>query len=271
MQRQLNNTEENNFKPTDEGDLNIPKEVHWIIDFDKAVENGMGFRVNLTPKNENGVDRLFVIGLRLSADEKITGGQKLLTDLFDHHYYSSKGFSLIRQGTPTNNTEKESAGKSDLDDTEATFKYYFKKKSPFKHSSDWQTRQDGQWLSEWLGINEDFFKKVLNADGLDQADALNMNLALWPATLGYAMDAMMKPVFSDTTIDLTRQFFSMFVSGRGAVPAVRIGNQPYGILPATAFHRQQWIFPQQVSNEVRGFHFIKTHIALPGREDEIGV
>ena len=250
-----NNTEENNFKPTDDGDLNIPKEVQWIIDFDKAVENGMGFRVNLNSKNENGVDRLFVIGLRLSADETTEGGQKLLSELLDHHYYSSKGFSMVQQGTPTNNTEKESAGKSDIDDTDATFKYYFKKQSPFKHSADWQTRQDGQWLSEWLGINEDFLKKILNADGLDQADALNMNLALWPGTLGYAMDAMMKPVFDATTIDITRQFFSMFVSGRGSVPAIRIGNQPYGILPASAFQRQQWIYPQHVDHAIAGYRF----------------
>jgi len=250
-----NNTEANNFKPTDEGDLNIPKEVQWIVDFNKAVENGMGFRVNLTSKNENGVDRLFVIGLRLSSDETTEGGQKLLSELFDHHYYSSKGFSMIRQGTPTNNTEKESAGKQDIEDTDATFNYYFKKQSSFKHSPDWQSRQDGQWLSEWLGINEDFFKKILNADGHDQADALNMNLALWPGTLGYAMDAMMKPVFNASTIDITRQFFSMFVSGRGTVPAIRIGNQPYGILPATAFQRQQWMYPQRIDNNIRGYRF----------------
>ena len=250
-----NNTEENNFKPTEDGELQIPNELKWIIDFDSAVDNGMGFRINLNPETENGLDRLFVIGIRLSADETEDGGKKLLSELFDHHYYSSKGFSLIRQGTPTNNTDKESAGSSGIDDTDETFKYYFKKQFPFQHSDDWQTKQDGQWLAEWLGLEEDFFKKVLNADGRDQADALNMNLALWPGTLGYAMDAMMKPVFNASTIDLTRQFFSMFVSGRGTIPAIRIGNQPYGILPATAFGRQQWLYPQNDDHAIRGFRF----------------
>src|SRR6185503_3769699 len=161
-------TEENNFMPTDEGDLTIPEEVKWIIDFEKAEECGMGFKVDLSPETVNGVDRLFVIGIRLSADETQDGGQKQLSELFDHHYYSSKGLSLIRQGTPTNNTEKESAGNSGIDDVDSTFNFYFKQQFPFSHSADWQSKQDGQWLAEWLGLPEEVFKKVLNADGIDQ-------------------------------------------------------------------------------------------------------
>src|SRR4030095_1189538 len=109
-----NNSEDNNFKQTDSGDLETPEELKWIIDFNKAVENGMGFKVNLNESTKNGVDRLFVIGVRLSADETDDGGQKLLSELFDHHYSSTKGFSIVRQGTPTNNTEKESAGSSGI-------------------------------------------------------------------------------------------------------------------------------------------------------------
>jgi hypothetical protein len=248
-------SEDNNFKPTDEGDLEIPEDVKWIVDFDKAVECGMGFRVNLSPAAVNGVDRLLVIGIRLSADESKNGGQKLLSELFNHHYYSSKGLSMIRQGTPTNNTAQERAGSSGIDDVDTTFSYYFKQQFPFTHSANWQTKQDGQWLAEWLGLSEEVFSKVLNADGADQADALNMNLALWHGTLGYAMDAMMKPVFDASTMDITHQFFSLFVAGRGTAPAIRIGNQPYGILPATAFKRQQWMNTTTTGNIAGGIRF----------------
>jgi hypothetical protein len=41
----------------------------------------------------------------------------------------------------------------------------------------------------------------------------------------------------------TRWFFTNYVSGRGAVPALRIGHQPYGILPTTAFSRIRWLDP----------------------------
>ena len=67
-----------------------------------------------------------------------------------------------------------------------------------------------------------------------------MNIALWPATLGYFMDTMMSPAFDVETIDQAQWFFSHLVSGRGAIPAVRIGDQPYGILPTTSFSTLRW-------------------------------
>ena len=68
-----------------------------------------------------------------------------------------------------------------------------------------------------------------------------MQRALWPATLGYWMDKMMTPVFGDDVVEATRDFFTRYVSGRGALPALRIGGQPYGVLPTTAFSRIGWI------------------------------
>ena len=74
-----------------------------------------------------------------------------------------------------------------------------------------------------------------------------MQTALWPATWGYWMDTLFTPsagstsIFSDEAIvESTRAFFTSFVSGRGALPAIRIAGQPYGILPTTAFSRIAW-------------------------------
>ena len=73
-----------------------------------------------------------------------------------------------------------------------------------------------------------------------------MQTALWPATFGYWMDTLFTPnpgtasIFPDNVIDQTRAFFTSYVSGRGPLPAIRIGGQPYGILPVTAFSRIQW-------------------------------
>ena len=39
----------------------------------------------------------------------------------------------------------------------------------------------------------------------------------------------------------TREFFTRYVSGRGPLPALRIGAQPYGILPTTAFDRAELV------------------------------
>ena len=67
-----------------------------------------------------------------------------------------------------------------------------------------------------------------------------MQIALWPATIGYLMDTLLAPVFSDAAVAATRQFFTRQVSGRGPLPALRIGMQPYGIQPGVAFRRLAW-------------------------------
>ena len=46
------------------------------------------------------------------------------------------------------------------------------------------------------------------------------------------------------------RFFTRYVSGRGPVPAVRIGRQPYGILPTTAFSRICVARPREAPDRV---------------------
>ena len=67
-----------------------------------------------------------------------------------------------------------------------------------------------------------------------------MNAALWPGTWGYFLDAMLAPAVGDADVEAARSFFTTYVSGRGLVPAIQIGKQPYGILPTTAFSRLEW-------------------------------
>jgi len=227
------------FEQTASGDLEFAEEIKWVADFDKAVAVGMGFRINLAQDETNGFTRLMVLGVKLGADA--AEGKKELETLIDHHYFSKKGFHMLAQGTPTNNSGTADSGYKSGDDADATFDLYFKQAAGFDETDETAKRKDGQWLAEWLGLDYGITKKILHSDGADQMDARNMNTALWPATLGYIMDALMAGGFTPETIAQTRDFFNAFVSGRGPVPAIRIGNQPYGILPTSAFRRQTWM------------------------------
>ncbi len=227
------------FKPNDKGDLEFGDSIKWVADFDRAVEIGMGFRINLAQDEVDGFSRLMVLGVKLGADA--AEGKKELEELFDHHYFSKKGLRIIPQGTPTNNTVSSDSGYNSADSPDQTFDLYFNQKPGFNEDDILNKRKDGQWLAEWLGLDYSITKKILHSDGMDQADARNMNIALWPATMGYAMESLMKGGFNDETIAQTRDFFNGFVSGRGSVPAIRIGNQPYGILPTAAFRRLSWL------------------------------
>ena len=83
-----------------------------------------------------------------------------------------------------------------------------------------------------LGLDTEWLKQVPNAGGVDQSEARAMNTALWPATLGYFMDTLLKPVFSDDAHLLHALVLQRASSADAApIPAIRIGRQPYGILP----------------------------------------
>ncbi|HTI12874.1 MAG TPA: hypothetical protein VL832_30120 [Puia sp.] len=227
------------FQQTPQGDLVFADSVRWVSDFDRAVALGMGFRVDLAPDEVNGFQRLAVLGVRLSADAETGGGQ--LGELFDHHYFSKKGFSLLPQGTPTNNTGSSDSGYTSLDNADGSYEKYFLQKKGYTYTGDPNQRADGQWFAEWLGLDDAVADKLMYSDGKDQQDVRNMNTALWPATMGYVLESMMKGGIPTAVIAQTRDFFSAYVSGRGPVPAVRIGKQPYGILPTAAFRRLTWM------------------------------
>ena len=220
------------------GELIVPDEMKWMTDFDRALEVGMGFRINLnSTQASRGFTRVLVVGLRLDNGDE--GSREELENLLRHHSLSRKGFSLVPQGTPTNNTEATGSGFDRLDDPDQSFT---DQTTPaFTPATDWLDKRDGQWVAEYLGIDPALFANIHHANATDQLTARAMNIALWPATLGHWMESMMAPVFTQNGIEQTRDFFNRYVIGAGAIPAIRIGTQPYGILPATTISRMNWI------------------------------
>jgi hypothetical protein len=224
-----------------DGNLVVPPELLWLSDFDRAVTVGMGMRIDLTPVQAiSGFHRVLVVGLRLTSDKEASRLE--LQTLLQHHAYSGSGIAVVPQGTPTNNTEAVGTGHDRLDDPDVSFDDL--KAPPFTPQVGWLDKQDGQWLAEILGIDAALFNGVHAAGATDQRCARAMNAALWPATLGYWMETMLAPVFSRDGIEQTRAFFNRFVIGGGCCPALRIGWQPYGILPATTLSRMTWLSPR---------------------------
>ena len=223
------------------GDLFVPDELKWLVDFESAVAAGMALAIELTPEQAaTGFDRLLVLGLQLAATD--TAGQAALEELLHHHAASRTGLAVLPQGTPTNNTTGTAAGHTQRDDADASFDD--RRDAPlFVATADPMLKRDGQWLAELLGVDPALFAAVHGSGGTDQQQARAMQRALWPATLGYWMDKMLAPVFDDDAVDDTRWFLTQYVSGRGAVPTIRIGDQPYGILPTTSFSRIHWLDP----------------------------
>jgi hypothetical protein len=216
------------------GVLHVPDALRWLVDFDRAVAVGMGVRIPLTDEIRGGVERLVVLGLREQAAPAKTATD--LTDLINRHLRSPDGFALLPQGTPTNNSETLPAGQ-DAEDEAAAALRTADGAAAAAAAGDWTTRTDGRRLADLLGIDPGVLAGMPNADGTDQRDARAANTALWPATWGYFLQTALHPLLGPDAVGETRDFFLKYVSGRGPLPAVKIGRQPYGILPTTAFSR----------------------------------
>jgi hypothetical protein len=217
-------------------------ETKWLFDFEEVIKIGMGFKVDLSQTDyEKGFSRLFVLGVKLSANEE--EGKSLLELLLKNHQFGDSGFSILPQGIPTNNTEDSKSGYSETEDADEAYERFFSGESPEDPTEETEKR-DGRWLAELLGIDSEKAALKLSAGyyNKDQCEARAMNTALWNATIGYFMESMLTPVFTDQQRERTRRFFIDNVSGRGPVPAIRIGAQPYGILPVTTVSRMKWLF-----------------------------
>ncbi|MEP6691194.1 MAG: hypothetical protein ABJD07_08550, partial [Gemmatimonadaceae bacterium] len=216
--------------------LSLGDSFSWVRDFERAVEKGMAFRVPVAADDAaQGFDRLLVLGLKLSADAP--DAQALVEQLIDGHHYAQSGFELLRQGTPTNNTDGGDSGYSaregDSDESAVA------ESGPplFVPGDDRSAAADGQRLADFLGIAYTPLLHARGADNADNAEAVAMNRALYAGTLGYYLDHMLNEVVNENSLGALRRQFTDHVTGRGPIAAIRVGSQPYGILPTSALDR----------------------------------
>ena len=249
-----------------DGTLEFSGDLAWMKDFDAAVNMGLGLRINLqqainqtvVSEQQNtqavadgllrevmslGITKLLVVGI--NAVDGAENGPVLLEKLFDNHHYGQTGLSFIPQGTPTNNTEGTDAGHRGEPNAEVS--YALERQGPLftdQPNVPFYQKANGQRTAEYLGIQSAVFQHVDHSPDTELAEAQAMNVALYNATLAYYLDEMLNPLVSRADQHRVFQFFTSYVSARGSLPALRVGKQPYGILPATALDRWQWTNPE---------------------------
>jgi len=200
--------------------------IRWMHDFDEAVRVGMAVRVPMGAGPVARIDLLLAVGVKASADA--TEATSSLAALLDDHHYTD-GLGFVRQGSPTNNTEDVRSAHGRADETfERSFAS--ERGEPLTHPGD---DSNGAAAARALGLDADLFAHVADADLTEQADARHMNTALWHATWGYWLEQIMAPTFAREQVDAFRRHFVGHVRGRGPLPVLRVGDQPYGLLPVT--------------------------------------
>lgn len=227
--------------------IQLGDDFKWVADFNLAVQAGLGFVILNSDLQKNdsvtkGFDQLLAIGLKLSCDDN--DGKLLLEELLGNHNFSKEGLSLIKQGTPTNNTEEKDSGYTRNKSIDIISNYIENGTHFFEFTGDVDSATDGQRLAEYLGIEYSSLQLVPNSNLKDYVEAVAMNKALYASTLGYFLNSMLNEVLNDSSILQLRDHFTNLVTGRGPIAAVRVGNQPYGIIPTSSFSK--WKYPENL-------------------------
>jgi len=220
-------------------ELGIDERMKWMVDFDAAEKAGMGIRAKVKKEDATaGLDFLLVLGIKDSLDSA-TGWTPRLAELFTAHHYSN-GLSFLTPGTPSNNTQDAPSGFSSNDPG---------------HEASYMAERTATAIQRGDGSNADVLRTALglvnagevfdnlpNAATKEQLDLRQMNTALWPATWGYFLLQMLgvgetsESPLTDDDIVWARSHFIDFVRASGPLPAVRVGRQPYGVLPVTSLN-----------------------------------
>ena len=220
------------------------QDLLWTTDFDVAEQRGMGIRIPIAsvPKP---VSRLLVVGVRADRDPVEEG--TALDELMAAHWYT-RGVDLVPQGTPTNTTEVAPSGVSlSAPDIDELFEREASERPIAPAGRSVLIAANPAFLyrlpaadsvSLSLGrIRANVFDKAVHADWAEGAAAWAMNLSIGYAVLGrYLSSPFGKNDGSTATGDLTatfRQWYVDWVRGAGPLPVLRVGEQPYGLLPIT--------------------------------------
>jgi hypothetical protein len=221
----------------------------WLHDFDLARDFGMALEIDLSgyaDLGDKGLALLLVYGVGPGASRNEANR---LRDLFEAHRFG-QGAAFQAQGVPTNLVAGSTGGLSS-DPAAAHGGLATLVDIALEAGSKGKPRLPAgapalEPVSNALRIG-----RILGQGGAgpfafwpgadrDEVDAPRwMNEALWPVTWGAYLDDFMTGEDGTTYIpeDAYRRMHQMWrddVRGGGPLPALRIGRQPYGILPVRA-------------------------------------
>ena len=201
----------------------VDPELRWLVDYASAVTAGMAVDVPLPP-GTTGVDRVVAVGVCASTSPADSAGA--LSGLLTAHRYTD-GFGFLPTGSPTSSTPAAPSAYGRSADPDALWAQEFGPGSP-----------DGTAapaLAAALGLPGHALDGSDGAADAGDAHAHAMQTALWAATWGYYLgDLIDDAALGSAHLDALRSHYLARVRGRGTLPVVRLGRQPYGVLPLLA-------------------------------------
>ena len=201
----------------------------WLVDFEAAVQVGMATTLSL-PEGVGHLDQLFAVGVQDAPRREST--ERLFGTLRAHAFTS--GMAFLEPGTPTNNTPQSRSDWSSKP----------RRTLPRRRQPELHDDTDARRLAKAFGfLGGDFLAGLPGGERTVDAPPRAMAMIAWHGLMREFMsDAVSgaelfgQPFFDGDTgvfLPLRRHAVST-VRSRGPMPTVRIGAQPYGVLPVSS-------------------------------------
>lgn len=217
--------------PEPEGDgVPLDPELAWLTDYAEAEKIGMAMTLTSGTGRRRrpltaGLDSLLVVGVDWTLQPREAAQR--LADLVDGHRYFD-GLAVVPPGTATNQTSSTQPSQVAPTGRDATsLRPDTTVTSPAPGSAS-------QRLQTAMGVLAAGLDAAPGADSTAADTALLLQDVVWPATLGYYLDDLLEPVVTDDMIAFARDFVTTHLVPGGPLPTLRVGAQPYGILPCVA-------------------------------------
>ena len=216
--------------PASPGDTlpRVQQAFRWAIDPKAAQEAGMLLTVRDADlafgRLADGLSRLVVVGVdwTLTPEQASASLDALLAA---HAWTGDLGF--VTPGTPTNNTAGVASGFSTAPASRVA------EWAPPVQGADPDTAADvaAGRLAAALGIPAATLAAAPGAGDATHQVAADLIDALWEATGGYFASELAEPHIDDEMAGDIRLHAVASLSASGPLPLVRVGPQPYGVLP----------------------------------------
>ncbi|MFD8075044.1 hypothetical protein ACFV3E_20645 [Streptomyces sp. NPDC059718] len=217
--------------PIGSGDGPIDAGLRWMTHFTAAVDAGMGLVMDLPDRDP--IDLLTVVGVR--ATQSAADGSAELAGLLEAHRYGiGSGLDLVADGAPTNNTDDAPSVHGTADPT-GTGRFV----DPFDPPSRPVAGDggDADRLASALGIPFEGVGGLTGAGHRRVSLETDLATLLWPATWGYYLTQLLRLDEYDRAGAEWRRWITDSVRAGGPLPVLRVGRQPYGVLPVTSMER----------------------------------
>ncbi|MFF4666019.1 hypothetical protein [Streptomyces sp. NPDC001282] len=212
--------------------------LRWLTEYTEAEANGLAVTVPL--RADRGYDRTReplltrVVVFGVSATLTPEASADRLARLLSGRDGDGEA-AFVPQGTATNllaGDERASPAPPDVDRLLGA--------TPVAAPDPWA---NSARTAAALGVPAGPLAALPGGDEPEQADARALQIALWSATGDFYLDELLESDQGTTELPVDRSWLRRHhiehVRARGPLPVLRIGRQPYGLLPVTATARWQ--------------------------------